>query len=454
MSDLSFKDRSKSLLLIIALAVLVWANRLFHEGFDFPIAAIEALWLTYLRPVAILIFGLAVAAMFIRMRRLYSPREFWLWSFVAAAFFCIPYIPDMHASFVKAGEKRAHFLSLGFYALGILTYGIVRGLSCVLAERFLFARIQFSAFRILAVYLLMLFSEFLFFHTWHPITYFPALPLPLPAAQFHSPSQQEVVRYVLFETQVDARTREQISRGNTLALAILGNRLADEFAVQQSRTRFADSIVLILPETFVSLEMATDVYPLMQPVLSVIFKQSSVSTVAWVQGAFLQNNNVVLGTEVTREQFTNRDFNAISPPITILRRKREQMPMFEAPSKGVSYSEILNDGQLKEEPVPTDQRALAEFVASHQILICYESLFPANWRFLKPTVVLTNHHLFNEFHLMNWVYVGFLRQLSFVFRSPTKVVSNFNPSGVLNYSQSPQGAGEPTAEGFSVVRIR
>jgi hypothetical protein len=140
--------------------------------------------------------------------------------------------------------------------------------------------------------------------------------------------------------------------------------------------------------------------------------------------------------------------------LTVLRRKREQMPMFEAPSKGVSYSEILNDGHVKEESVPTGQRTLAEFVATHQILICYESLFPVNWIFNKPTLVLTNHHLFNEFHLMNWVYVGFLRQLSFLFRSPTKVVSNYNPSGVLNRSQTVGDTAARTVEGFAVVRLR
>jgi hypothetical protein len=453
-SGLSVTERCKSILLIVSLAVLVWASRLFHEGVDFPNEGVEALWLIYLRPTAIAILGLAVAAMFIRFRRICSPREFWVWSFVAAAFFCIPYIPDMHASFVKAGEKNAFLLSAGFYALGILTYGLVRGLSCVLAERFVFARVHFSAFKTVALYLLMLSSEFLFFHTWHPITYFPALPLPLPSAQFHSDSGQDVVRYVLFETQVDARMREQISNGNSLALAILGNRLAEEFTVQRGRSKFTDSIVLILPETFVSLEAATDVYPLMQPLLDSIFKQSNVSSVAWVQGAFLQNNNVVLGTEVTREKFLSGDSAERYPPLTVLRRKREQMPMFEAPSKGVSYSEILNDGHVKEESVPTGQRTLAEFVATHQILICYESLFPVNWIFNKPTLVLTNHHLFNEFHLMNWVYVGFLRQLSFLFRSPTKVVSNYNPSGVLNRSQTVGDTAARTVEGFAVVRLR
>lgn len=451
---MSVTERFKSLALIVALALLVWTNRLFHEGIDFPNAAVEALWLTYLRPVAIFILGMSVAAMFLRFRRLCGAREFWLWSFVAAAFFCIPYIPDMHASFVKAGEKRALLLSAGFYALGILTYGVVRGLSCVLAERVIFASTNSRAFNISAVYCLMIFSEFFFFHTWHPITYFPALPLPLPAAQFHSASGQEVTRYVLFETQVDAQMREQISKGNELALGILGTRFAEEFASQQSRTKFADSIVLILPETFVSLEKAADVYPLMQPVLGVIFSQTSAKSVAWLQGAFLQNNNVVLGTEVTREQFLSVDAAPRFPAITIIRRKREQMPMFEAPSKGVSYSEILNDGGLKEEPVPTGQQTLADFVATHRILICYESLFPANWSFDRPTLVLTNHHLFNEFHLMNWVYVGFLRQLAFLFRSPTKVVSNYNPSGVLGYPQMTRSERTGSAEGFAVVRLR
>jgi hypothetical protein len=38
---------------------------------------------------------------------------------------------------------------------------------------------------------------------------------------------------------------------------------------------------------------------------------------------------------------------------------------------------------------------------------------------------------------MNWVYLGFIRQLSFIFQAPAFLVSNYNPSGALKPQQLP-----------------
>jgi len=84
------------------------------------------------------------------------------------------------------------------------------------------------------------------------------------------------------------------------------------------------------------------------------------------------------------------------------------------------------------------------------LLICYESLFPLRWEFGKPTIVFTNHHLFTEYKLMNWVYFGFLRQLSFFFASETKVVSNYNPSGVLKRALF---SNQKASDSWSVVNL-
>lgn len=436
------------------LAGLIWLLRLCNEAVATSSNFVDSIWLPFLRPLTLACLGIWWSSLFVRSFELNTRRKFWLWAFCAAAVFCIPYGPDMYASFVKAGEKSAIALSVAFYTLGILTYGIIRGGSCVLCSVRFFRRIPSLPIRSTLLYVTFLFSEFMFFHTWHPITYFPALPLPLPATAFFTGSTNAPVSTVLFETNIDGETRARIAQGSNMALSMLGSKLAQNAVDGLRPLKIGKSLTLILPETLVNLSDVSDAQSLFMPVASSLFAEFGLEKLVWIQGAFVSNNNVVLGSEIQRHNVTGEQTAANSPPVFVLRKKAEQMPMFEAPSKGVSYSAINNDGTLREQAVDPRFSVLRSFVDSNVIMICYESLFPSNWRFGKPAVVLTNHHMFNEFKLMNWVYFGFLRQLSFLFRAPAKVVSNYNPSGMLSVNGPELPAASGVSEGWTVVRYR
>ena len=432
----------------------MWFVRLFFEGVPEDFAYLESLWLSFLRPLALAGLGIFWASLFVSAAEKNSRKKFWIWAFYAAAVFCAPYVPDMYASFVKAGEKKAIALSTAFYALGILTYGLIRGGSCLFVTGWLLSRTQSRLARSVVLYPFFLLSEFMFFHTWHPITYFPALPLPLPASSFSTSGKSPSVGTVLLETNLDGDLRSRIAGGGSLALSLLGTKLAEQAVPQLKSRALKKSVVVILPETFVTLNEISEVHSLATPVATALFEEWGVDSVVWIQGAFVANNNVVLGSELRRQDILNTQKENTPVPVFVLRKKLEQMPMFEAPSKGVSYSMINNDGSLVEQRIPEEFPMLRSFVESNRIMICYESLFPSNWEFGRNTVVLTNHHLFNEYRLMNWVYFGFLRQLSFIFNSPTKVVSNFNPSGVLFGPQKKESHLSSQSEGWFVVRFR
>jgi hypothetical protein len=128
--------------------------------------------------------------------------------------------------------------------------------------------------------------------------------------------------------------------------------------------------------------------------------------------------------------------------------------MFEAASMGISFSAVNDSISFVEETPPPEQSELLSFVSQHQILICYESLYPRNWQFKKQTLVLTNHHLFNNFRLMDWVYIGMLRQFSFLFQSQTKLVANAGQSGLLSGNLNFSDTQEKSAENhWTVIEI-
>jgi hypothetical protein len=430
------KENSVRLLLlaIVGLAVATWGIRLMNEAlFEHP-STFSTLWLVVVRPLMMALLGVALARVYLSAYTNQTHRTYWSWCFAAAGIFCIPYVPDMHASFVLAGSKYAIGLSAAFYLLGILTYGVIRGGTCffgfAITSKIL--RLSSNKLQSVIVYFLMLCAEYLFFHTWHPITYFPALPLPLPAATFHTANSASKVQYILLETSMDAEARSQIENGGQLALAILGEKIATQLNSKITGMNFSDSVTVILPETIVAVEEPSDVIPLIQPVSEILLKHSSVKHVVWIQGAFVSQTNVVLGSEISKEPSLGEAGQRTPPEVTVLQRKQEHMPMFEAPSKGISYSKQEPRKAVEVQNIPPGQTHLKRFYDSHKIMICYESLFPRNWRQGQASLVLTNHHLFNEYKLMNWVYVGLIRQLSFIFASHTKIVSNFNPSGVMN----------------------
>lgn len=449
-----FFAKTTPIFLLPLTAAAIWFLRLFNEGAAGYNVLLEEFWLPVFRPLMLIAVGVFWASLFLKAFEANTRRKFWLWAYLAAAVFCLPYAPDMYASFVKAGEKRAVLLSVAFYALGILTYGLIRGGSCIFWSRRILCRISNPHLRSGGLYFIFLVTEFLFFHTWHPITYFPALPLPLPSSSFSTEGRGAAqVGSVFFETHVDGETRARIAQGGGLALSLLGSKLAEQTEAQLKSVLLGKDLTVILPETFVTLENVSDAGALGLPVAAALFKNTFVESVVWVQGAFVANNNVILGMEIRRNELQEKAAGKSGIPVFVLRKKNEQMPMFEAPSKGVSYSSIINDGSLVEQKVPADFPGLKAFVDSHRLMICYESLFPSNWKFGYPSVILTNHHLFNEFRLMNWVYFGFLRQMSFIFRSPAKIVSNFNPSGLLSPFNSGVSGSSGKPEGWAVVRF-
>ncbi|MBM3383218.1 MAG: hypothetical protein FJY29_12405 [Betaproteobacteria bacterium] len=360
---------------------------------------------------------------------------FFIHAFAAAAVLCLPYVPDLYASFVKAGEQNPISLALAFFALGIFTYGCLRLPLTLLLGRWIFLRRFRSSYRITALYILFLSGEFVFFHSWNPITYFPALPAPLPQSTFHldapATHSSEPRSVLLVESFFNKSSREEIQKGGSLALSLLAEKLGRHFSEQLTSDRLAAEITVILPETFVSLESSEDAFVLSQAVYAKLRLSHGVQRMAWIQGAFWQNTNVVLGWEIKGE---NESFQleSVRQKIRLLRVKSEHVPLFEIASKGISYSQVQNDKTLREEEPLSDQPMLSEFLSRHRILVCYESLYPHNWNFQKETVIMTNHHLFTEYKLMNWVYLGFIRQLSFIYRSPAYVVSNYNSSGRLD----------------------
>ncbi len=438
---------------LVLLSLSIWFFRLVNEGLSFSNNNIEKIWLFLIHPLILAAFGIAFASLYLKKYETSERRIFWKWSFRAAAIFCLPYVPDMFASFKKAGESQSVLLSAGFYVLGIVTYGLIRGGSCSLLHKLVLHKVNSPSIKALFLYLVLLINEFLFFHSWHPITYFPALPAPIPLARFESNSKKQRISSLLFETALNADERQRIATGGFVELSTLGSKLADEISRQVKRNTLDKIVNVVLPETLVSLQEIDDAHLLIEPVARLLLEEYQVERVVWIQGAFVRNNNVVLGSEYDREALDNRRIAMLSPPAYIVRRKREQMPMFEAPSKGVSYSKIQNDGELAEQLVSERHKELQKLVANYNIMICYESLFPSNWRSGLPSIILTNHHMFNEFHLMNWVYVGLLRQLSVIFQSPTQVVSNFNPSGILNPFFFDQENLDNRITSFTVVRI-
>lgn len=440
--------KSSARLALISCAL--WSTRLGHEGISIDDPLWESLWLWALRPIALAILGVWFVFEHLKAHMNFTRRQFFLYSYSGAAVFCIPYIPDMYASFMKAGEAQSVGLSVAFYALGIITYGTIRGGGVNLWVRWTRSIAASPIARAAAFYPLLLITEFFFFHTWHPITYFPALPLPLPAARFEHTNSQSDVKYLLIESYMDGKSRSEIEKGGQLSLGILGERIAEEVEKQARNTQFSSQIHIIFPETFVSVETAEDIHALTGPVTRVLFRNTNLQKIVWIQGAFLANTNVILGTEIERGDLAQTALDTAAPKVTLLRKKSDHMPMFEAASKGISYSPREQQAGLTEEPVPVEQETLAEFARTHQMMICYESLFPSRWIRNKSTLVLTNHHLFTEFKLMNWVYFGYLRTLAFLLSAETKVVSNYNPSGLL---LKPGLFEQPAPEPWAVVRV-
>lgn len=438
----------------VVLTTALWLVRLANEAIQFSNIVAENLWLILVRPTLIVFFGSLFASVYVFLNDSLGGRKYWAACFALAAVFCLAYVPDMYASFVKAGEKQAVLLSLAFYCLGILTYGLIRGSACKLVTRLFSGRFHFRKMRSVCTFLAFLVIEYLFFHTWHPITYFPALPVPLPAARFERTTTLAPITNILFETMIDGETRTKIHSGSFPALVILGEKLAATTREGLAGKSMSDRVVVVLPETFVALDDIEDARLLIDPVSAVLMDEFKVSNIVWIQGAFVRNNNLVVGTEIDKGRDGPAGTTGRTPPITILRRKNEQMPMFEAPSKGISYSSRPEDVLFSEARPPREQKALTGFMEGHRILVCYESLFPANWKVGKPSLILTNHHLFNEFRLMNWVYFGFLRQLAFVFGSEVKVVSNFNDSGVLNPASRILFGSSMAPEGWVTLKLR
>ncbi|NBW81218.1 hypothetical protein EBR21_05640, partial [bacterium] len=212
---------------MIFLSTSIWFFRLANEGVNFSVAWLEQAWLVVLRPLIIAVLGYFFAALYVRTFESLTTRKFCIAAFVFAAIFCLPYIPDMYASFAKAGEKNAILLSVGFYALGILTYGLIRGGGCLFVSRIFFRDRQVNRKRIIITYCSFLIFEYFFFHTWHPITYFPALPLPIPAARFEGKSDTSPTKYILFQTLIDGESRQKIHQGSFTALSILSQKMAD-----------------------------------------------------------------------------------------------------------------------------------------------------------------------------------------------------------------------------------
>lgn len=423
-------SKSKIITQIFLISTVLWTFRLGHEPLSALPEVIDTLWLTLARPVILAVLGICVANHYLKLRDSTENKTYWTLSFISGGILCLPYFPDMYASFLKAEEAKALPLALAFFGLGILTYGGLRGVVTLLADKYALRKIQSLPLKSVILYLHFLVAEFLFFHSWHPITYFPALPLPLPASRlqtkYPATGKNNKTEIILFESYMDQKSREEISRGSSMGLMLLGERLAESALKQISDHSLASEVVVILPETFVSLADKSEIRVLADSVFRSLREKHDTERMAWIQGAFINNANVILGTEMSATKTKNE-----SAEVFVLRTKREHMPMFEAPSKGISYSAIPETIPFEEQIPTTEQPILKKFVQESRLLICYESLFPSNWRFGKQAVVLTNHHLFTEFHLMNWVYLGFIRQISFLFGSPALLVSNYNPSGVL-----------------------
>ena len=413
------------------LTFALWFVRLFHENMTFENNTAEHVWLWILKPVVLAVLGVVYIFTHLRSFKDATRIQCIIFTYTASALFCIPYVPDMFASFNKAGEPNALLLSIAFYLLGIITYGTIRGGTFFVSHKFLHTKVKSSLFQSIVIYPVLLTVEFCFFHSWHPITYFPSMPLPLPAARLETKSDEKNVKYLLIESYIDGKMRQDIKSGSALSLNILGKKIAAQIEQQSTATVFGQTLHVLLPETFVAIEDPTDILSLVAPVADTVFRFEGVDKLIWIQGAFLNNSNVILGTELQRPEQTNSPSTETLHAVTLLRKKADQMPMFEVASKGISYSNEEHAFPTMNSIVPDEQSALKDFAQTHQLLICYESLFPTRWRHGVPAIVFTNHHLFTEFKLMNWVYFGFLRHLAFLFNSETKVVSNFNPSGVL-----------------------
>jgi hypothetical protein len=432
------------------LTLALWFVRLFHESVTFDDATAEQLWLWILKPVALAFLSIIYILAHLRLLKNTPLRQYLLFSYIASALFCLSYLPDMFASFTKAGESNAVLLSMAFYFLGIITYGTIRGGTVFISHRIINKRVKSQLFQAVAIYPAVLIVEFCFFHTWHPITYFPAMPLPLPAARFEKKPEKTDIKYLLVESYMSGEVRQEIKKGGTLSLNILGQKIASQLDQKLASASVQNSLHILLPETFISIEDPSDIHALAAPVAETLFRSGKVDNLIWIQGAFLGDSNVILGTELQRAQHSNSRASESFPVVTLLRKKEDQMPMFEVASKGISYSSNEQTVSKIDDVVPDDQAGLKDFAQKYQLLICYESLFPSRWKYEKPAIVFTNHHLFTEYNLMNWVYFGFLRQLSFFFNSETKVVSNFNPSGVL---RSRIHKNSSTSENWSILNI-
>lgn len=423
----------RSTLRIFLISALLWTLRLGYEGIAPLPGWLDSIWLIVFRPVALVLCGFLVAQHYMRLMATTSGRLFWIHSFLGGAILCLPYGPDMFASFRKAGEQNPVLLSIAFFALGIVTYGGLRGLLSLATRKFFFHKISSNFARTILLYLFFLIGEFLFFHNWNPITYFPALPLPLPSAPFvtHRPqsSESSEVTTLLLESYMDQAMRNEIFRGHGLALGLLGERLSHSVVKELRERKVSRNLTIILPETFVALEDKEDAYSLSSPVFSALKENYGIEKLAWIQGAFLADSNVVLGWQHSASVPVRGSEN--KSDVRILRVKNSHIPLFEVASKGISYSNMKSKFNFTEQDPLVSQDLLLEFMKKNRILICYESLYPSQWKFNQTTIVMTNHHLFTEFKLMNWVYFGFVRQMSFLFGAPAFIVSNYNPSGKL-----------------------
>lgn len=252
---------------------------------------------------------------------------------------------------------------------------------------------------------------------------------------------------------LNGEERRQIQQGDELALTILSDTMIQALDVQLPKTQLAPAVVVILPETFVSVSQVSELETLVAPVAKRLFETTNISHLVWIQGTFLSGNNVVVGGEVSRDEYSSMKDFSLAGKLFVVRKKNEHMPMFEAISKGITYSSAASEiYKINEQSVPDTKKHLKNFLQAHNLMICYESLFPHNWKFGRPSVVLTNHHLFNEYRLMNAVYFGFVRQLSFLFDSQVKVVSNYNPSGVLHPNWEVGSESKRSFEDWIVVR--
>ena len=405
-----------------AAGMAVWAGKLaclflvMHKdwnGWFVPVVALVSSW-----SAVVLLQKSLVTTGSKKMRFCGNAGLVFLFTLVQSSIF----LPDMYAAFAEENAESAWTFSVSSLLAGIVVLSVFR------VPAFLWK--WSAAARLCWVYA----AEAVLF-VFVPLCYWAAFPLPVLFSTDVSHNLKSdlsvraadlpsgVTEIVLIDPQMSNVRRQNILTAGESELESFAHQIAMQW-LQQSDGRTPEKLVLILPETALYLNSSQFQF-FANKLQQSIQASREISAVFEIVGARYGTQNVV--------------FYSGPHPVSdivqhgIVAQKNLFVPIFEKSLFGngtradevstkLPYDEWLNSRQLG---------FLPRVLSLKNVLICYEALNVANWRWGQPLFILTNHSTFSLFRIASLIYDFNLRMLATLFKAPLVLGGNMGGNGVF-----------------------